>query len=219
MSAVLAEQGSALWIEQRLGCLTASRVVDAFKKLAGGGWAKARHDYMVELVSERLTGLPVSHFINREMMEGIENEPSAVAAYEWKYDVVAEEVGFLLHPTIPRAGASPDRLIGKNLLEVKAPKSTTFIELRLAKEHGHAYPNKRDDADDGYLAQCMWQLACKPDAEWCDLAYYDPRMPSGLELYVRRIHRDEKIIAAMEAEARTFLAEVDALEAKMRLAA
>jgi hypothetical protein len=217
MSAVLAEQGSAMWIQQRVGCLTASRISDAFAKLKSGEWAKSRHDYQMELVAERLTGLASDHYISKEMLFGIENEDGGVAAYEWKHDCIVEHAGFLQHPTIPNAGASPDRFVGRNLLEVKAPKSLTFVELRLEKQHGLIVKHSTNP-DDGYLAQCMWQLACKPDADWCDLVYYDPRMPPGLELYERRIERNDKIIGAMEDEARVFLAEVDALEAKLRVA-
>lgn len=215
MSAVLVEQGSAAWIEARCGCFTASRVSDAFAKLKSGAWAMSRHDYLMELVAERMTGRAAPHYVSKEMLEGIEAEADAVAAYEWKHDVIAEPAGFIEHPTIQNAGASPDRLIGKNLLEVKSPKSNTFVELRLARQFG--YDRKKMDTDDGYVAQCMWQLACKPDAEWCDLVYYDPRMPIGLELYERRIVRDDKIIAAMEDEARAFLAEVDELVAKLKV--
>jgi len=217
VSAQLVEQGSAEWFEVRAGKLTASRFADAVAKLKGGGWAKARHDYLIELLSERLTGISAPHFLSREMLEGIEAEPNAVAAYEFAYDVAATPIGFVEHPTIANAGASPDRAIGDvGLLEVKAPKTSTLLELRLAKEHGYTYANKREDADDRYLAQCMWQLACCPTRAWCDLAYYDARLPMGLQLWVRRIHRDTTIIAAMEAEARAFLAELDALQEKLR---
>jgi exodeoxyribonuclease (lambda-induced) len=215
MSAVLAEQGSADWIYARSGKLTASRFADAVATLKDGNWAKARHDYMIELLAERLTGLAAAHYVSREMLEGIEAEEYAVAAYEFERDVECDPIGFVEHPSIANAGASPDRAVGKvGLLEVKAPKSTTFIELRLDKESGYAYPRKSSDADAGYIAQCMWQLACCPEREWNDLTYYDARMPQGKQLYVRRIMRDDKIIAAMEAEARRFLDELDALEQK-----
>lgn len=222
MSAALenypAEQGSVAWIETRKGKLTASRVADAFGKLKSGEYASARRDYMLELLAERLTGIAAPHYVSREMLEGIENEEFAVAAYETDRDVFAEPIGFIDHPTIAMAGASPDRAVGNvGLLEIKAPKTTTFLQARLCKELGVvAFAPARADPDDGYLAQCMWQLACCPNREWNDLAYYDPRMPFGKQLFVRRIHRDEKIIAAMEAEALLFLDELAALEEKFK---
>ena len=44
---------------------------------------------------------------------------------------------------------------------------------------------------------------------WWDFVSYDPRFPDGLQFFQCRIERDEKIIAAMEAEAIAFLAELE----------
>jgi exodeoxyribonuclease (lambda-induced) len=215
MSAVLIEQGSKEWLEARCGSLTASRFAEAVARLKGGDYAKSRHDLMIELLSERLTGLTSPHYISREMLEGIEWQPAAAAAYEFEHDVECAEVGYCEHPTIPWAGASPDYTVGADgLLEVKAPKSATFTEVRLAKEFGYVYPKARESSDDGYLVQCQWQLACCPTRKWCDLAYYDARMPIGKQLFVRRLNRDDAIIAAMEDEARKFLDELQKLQDK-----
>lgn len=214
----LAEQGSVQWIAARVGKLTASRVCDAFSKLKDGiTYAATRRELMLELLSERLTGLAAPHFVSREMLEGIENEPGGVAAYEFEKDVECVPAGFIDHPTIPRSGASPDRFVGDDgLLEIKAPKSTTFCAVRLVHQFGESeYKPSRADPDDGYLMQAMWQLACS-GRDWCDLAYFDWRMPIGQQLYVRRINRDDKIIAAMESEARQFLDELAALEERFR---
>lgn len=217
MSAVLAiEPGSQEWIEARAGCLTASRVADAFAKLKSGAWAQSRYDYLIELVAERLTGRASDHFVSRDMLLGIETEPAAIAAYEWANDCTVEKLGFASHPTIQWAGATPDGAVGDlGLVECKCPRSTTFVALRLIVEHAQAMKHAGVNSDEGYLAQIMWQLACT-GRKWCDLVYYDPHMPQGMQLYVRRIERDDKIIAAMEAEAVLFLGEVDALVAKLR---
>lgn len=213
MSAVIAEYGTAEWLQARLGNLTASRISDAFAKLKSGAWSKSREDYQLELVAERLTGLAADHYVGREAMFGIENEPWVAAAYESERDVIVERGGYVAHPTIEHAGASPDFLIGnEGLMEAKAPKSSTFVTVVLARAHGKPY---KMDTDDGYCAQVMWQLACTQRI-WCDLAYGDPRMPIGSQLYVRRIERDDKLIAAMETEARVFLNEVAELTAKVR---
>lgn len=208
----LIAQGSTEWLQARLGSLTASRVSDAFAKLKSGAWAKSREGYQLELVAERLTGLAADHYVGREALFGIEQEPWVVSAYENDYDVACELAGYIAHPTIEWAGASPDRLVGSDgLFEAKAPKSSTFVSVVLARKHGKPY---KMDTDDGYVAQAMWQLACS-ERIWCDLGYGDPRMPIGSQLYVRRIERDDKLIAAMEAEARVFLDEVAELVAKV----
>jgi hypothetical protein len=38
---------------------------------------------------------------------------------------------------------------------------------------------------------------------------YDPRMPEGLQLFIKRIVRDDKYIAELEGEVIQFLKEVD----------
>jgi hypothetical protein len=217
MSAVLAiEYGSPEWLEARAGCLTASRMSDAFAVLKSGTWAQSRTDYLLELVAERLTGRATDHFVSRDMLEGIEREPAAIAAYEWERDCTVEKIGYAMHPTIKWAGATPDGAVGDDgLIETKCPRSTTFVALRLVEEHAQAIKHASLATDAGYVAQVMWQLACT-GRKWCDLAYYDPNMPQGLQLYVRRVVRDEKIIAAMETEARAVLAEVDALVWRLR---
>lgn len=217
MSAVVAlEPGSIAWIEARAGCLTASRIADAFAKLKSGAWAQSRYDYMIELVAERLTGRAADHFISTDMLRGIEREPDGIAAYEWANDCAVEKLGYVSHPTIQWAGATPDGAVGEDgLIEAKCPRSSTFVAVRLAIERGYPIKHASLSTDDGYHAQNMWQLACT-GRKWVDRAYYDPHMPQDLQLYVRRIQRDDKIIAAMEAEARAFLDEVAALVAKIR---
>jgi putative phage-type endonuclease len=217
MSAALElDQGAPAWIEARAGCLTASRIADAFAKLKSGAWAQSRYDYLVELVAERLTGRAADHYVSRDMLLGIETEPDAIAAYEWANDCTVEKPGYVMHPTIPFAGATPDGLVGDDgLIECKCPRSTTFVAVRLVHERAQPIKHAGLATDEGYAGQIMWQLACT-GRKWCDLAYYDPHMPQGLQLYVRRIVRDEKIIAAMETEARAFLAEVDALVWRLR---
>jgi hypothetical protein len=60
----------------------------------------------------------------------------------------------------------------------------------------------------------MWQLAVT-GRQWCDLVSYDPRLPLPLRLFVRRVYRDDAIIAALEAEVAAFLAEIDTTLAKL----
>ena len=53
------------WLQQRLGKLTASRMKDAMQ---------CRHDYMMEFVTERLTGVSTWHYVTPAMQWGIEQE-------------------------------------------------------------------------------------------------------------------------------------------------
>lgn len=193
------EQGSTQWKAARLGRLTASRVADATDVLKSGKPGAKRESYMGELVAERLTGLVVERYQNDLMRHGTEQEPQARSLYEFMRDVDVELVGFVPHPTIAMAGASPDGLVGADgLIEIKAPSTMTHVKTLLARE-----------IPEEYVKQIDWQMACTGRL-WCDFVSYDPRLPPHLALFIKRRGRDEAAIAELEAQAREFLAEIDA---------
>lgn len=193
------EQGSEAWKAARLGRLTASRVADATDLLKSGKPGAKRETYMGELVAERLTGLVVEKYQNELMRHGTEQEPQARSLYEFMRDVDVELVGFVPHPTIAMAGASPDGLVGADgLIEIKAPSTMTHVNTLLAQE-----------IPEEYVKQIDWQMACTGRL-WCDFVSYDPRLPPHLALFIKRRERDEDAIAELEAQARAFLAEIDA---------
>ncbi len=191
-------QGSDAWFQARCGRVTASRVANVIAKTKTG-WGASRANYQAQLIAERLTGNPAETYSNAAMVWGTDTEPQAVAAYEFYTDTETEKIGFVVHPTIDKAGASPDRLIGEDgLAEVKCPNTATHISTLL----GGTTPKK-------YLTQVQWQLACT-DRKWCDYVSFDPRLPPALQLFVQRIERDDERIAELEGLVRDFLAEMDA---------
>jgi putative phage-type endonuclease len=153
---------------------------------------------MATLVCERLTGKQAEGFTNAAMQWGTDHEDEARSAYEFELGVTVEKVGFLDHPSIDMAGASPDGLVGaEGLVEIKCPETKGHIETLLSKK----VPEK-------YIKQMQWQMACT-GRQWCDFVTYDPRMPQELQLWALRVLRDDKAIAELEKEARLFLAELD----------
>lgn len=198
------EQGTPEWLAARLGRATASRVADICAKTKSGPSA-SRGNYLLELVTERLTGEPTPFFVNSAMQWGTENEPFAREAYEVTHDCFVEEVGFIAHPSIAMAGASPDGLVGEHgLVEIKSPNSLTHVATLRANE----VPAK-------YLPQIYFQMACTGRA-WCDFVSYDPRLPTNCQLFVKRVERDHVRLAEIENEVEAFLAEVAATEAELR---
>jgi putative phage-type endonuclease len=192
------EQGSPEWHAQRLGKLTASRMADALARTKTG-WGASRANLMAALVAERLTGVSQDSYTNAAMQWGIDTEPQAKAAYEFKCDIDIVPAEFVDHPTIAMSGASPDGYVGKDgLIEIKCPNIATHIETLLGA-----------DIDGRYVKQMQWQMACT-DRAWCDFASFDPRLPPEMQLHIRRVHRDDKLIAEMERESAVFLDEVDA---------
>lgn len=196
-------QGSSEWFQARLGRVTASRVADVVAKTKTG-WGASRANYAAQLIAERLTGETAESFTNAAMKWGTECEPDARAAYEFAFDADVVEVGFVAHPAVGMSGASPDGLVGTDgLVEIKCPNTATHIETLL----GQTVPAK-------YVTQMQWQMACT-GRQWCDFASFDPRLPERMRLFVKRVTRDDAVIADLEKEVGIFLGEVAAKVASL----
>lgn len=199
-----AAQGSAEWLYERCGKVTASRFRDVLAKLKNGAPAKAREDYLWEVVIERITGNPTDHFTNAAMLWGIENELAARMSYEGKTGAMVEAAGLIPHATLENVAGSPDGLIGEDGgLEIKCPFNSS-IHLRtvldgMPQEH---YPQ---------IQGLMWITG----RAWWDFVSFDPRLPDGLSLYVQRIERDADYGETLEREVGLFLADADALMAQL----
>ena len=191
------DQGTEEWFTIRIGKVTASRVADVIAKTKTG-YSASRENYMAQLACERLTGQKGESFTNAAMQHGTETEPLARAAYEALHDVLVDEVGFVPHPTIEMAGASPDGMVGEDgLIEIKCPNTATHIETLLSQ----TVPGK-------YNTQMQFQMACT-GRSWCDFVSFDNRLPAELQLFVKRVPRDNMYIRLMEDEIVKFLNELD----------
>ena len=190
-------QGSPEWHQQRLGKATASRISDIVAKTKTG-YSTSRANYMAQLVVERMTQTVAESYSNAAMEHGIENEPFARAAYEAKTGNMVDQVGAIDHPSIPMSAASPDGLVGDDgCLEIKCPNTATHIDTILGEE-----PAKK------YYDQMQWQMVCT-NRKWCDFVSFDPRMPSHLQLFIKRIERNDDYVEQLEKEVVQFLIEVE----------
>lgn len=197
------EQRTEEWFSARLGKVTASRVADIVAKTKSG-YSTSRANYMAELLCERLTGKQGDFYQNAAMVWGINTEPEARAAYEAETGNLVKEVGFIPHPTIENAGASPDGLVdhdgrcdGEGLVEIKCPLTATHINTLMS-----------NDVPSNYFVQMQWQMACT-GRQWCDFVSYDPRMPENMRLFLIRVLRDNDKIEYYEREVNKFLDELD----------
>ena len=198
------EQRSTEWFTARLGKVTASRVADVIAKTKTG-YSTSRENYMAQLVCERMTGTQGESYNNAAMQWGTDQEPLARAAYEAAKDVLVDEVGFVIHPTISNAGASPDGLVGDDgLIEIKCPNTATHIDTLLSDK----VPSK-------YNTQMQWQLVCT-GRKWCDFVSFDPRMPEGLQLFIQRVDFDAEYVKMLEAEITGFLGELETKIEKLK---
>lgn len=191
------EQRTEEWYAARLGKVTASRVADVIAKTKTG-YSTSRENYLAQLVCEVLTGKPAESYSNAAMQWGVDQEPLARAAYESYQNVLVDEIGFVVHPTIWASGASPDGLVGElGMVEIKCPNTATHIDTLLTQ----TVPSK-------YNTQMQWQMACA-GRHWCDFVSFDPRMPTDLQLFVKRVDYDPAYVAMLEKEVMSFLNDLD----------
>jgi len=199
------------WLAQRIAKVTASRISDVIAKTKTGV-STSRQNYLIQIVTERLTGKKAdSGFVSQAMLDGIERESAARELYMRTRGVSVTEVGFFDHPIIKNSGASPDGAVnaeedGKyaGLIEIKCPIETTHTNTLMSK----SVPSK-------YIPQMQWQLACT-GAKWVDFVSYNPNFPEELQLFVARVDRDNDYIGELEAEVIKFLDEVEQTIIKLK---
>jgi putative phage-type endonuclease len=180
------EQGSDEWHAIRRGVITAS----AIAKLLTGTGKPANNDtsraQLYQLLAERITGESEASFYNDDMARGHLLEPFARDLYAANYAPV-QECGFISRQLSGVViGYSPDGLVGDDgLIEIKSPRPKTHLKSLLTNQ----VPGE-------YVPQVQTGLAVSGRA-WCDFISYAP----GLPLFVRRVERDEQLIAQIIAAA------------------
>jgi putative phage-type endonuclease len=191
------EQRSEEWFAARCGSLGASQLNEALATTKNG-WGASRENLKNRIIAERLTGTPTESFTNAAMQWGVDQEDNARKAYEAHTGTFVDEMGIAFHPVLKHTHASPDGLVGEDgLIEIKVPNTTTHIETLKSQK----VPSK-------YMNQMLWQMRCV-DRQWCDYVSFDPRLPQHLQLFVKRVERDDAAIAELEAKVAEFLTEVE----------
>lgn len=199
------QQRTDEWFAARLGKVTASRVADIIAKTKAGEYTAGRDNLMAQLAIERLTGQAQESYSSASMQWGTDQEPFARAAYEIATGQMVEECGFISHPMIANAGASPDGLVGDDgLVEIKCPNTATMIETLLTQK----VPSK-------YITQMQMQMACT-GRQWCDFVSFDPRLPAKAQLWICRVPRNPEFIIKMEMEIVKFLDELNVKATKLK---
>ena len=213
------EQGSDEWLALRRSRITASRLGDVMAKPDTKRYQKYRREKVLELLG---------HENAEESPEwarhGRENEPKAIAGYEWKYNVDVEHNVFLIHNEYDWLGASPD------LLQIAELDTTTTHEGLddLYDEGGEIkcramfknYKARRTQAK-LYEGQTQAIPACDRHqvqgnmwltgwSRWWYIDYYiGDDLEGGLTQKIHRVpvKRDQKLIDAMEIRCLKFMKE------------
>lgn len=191
-------QGSFEWQVARAGSLGASCFYEILTKTKDGGWGASRKNLMGRLIAERLTGMPLENFASAAMRWGTLTEPDARTAYSFYTGSHVEQIGIVYHPTILGSHASPDGYVeADGMVEFKCPETATHIETLLSKK-----------IDSKYVTQMQWQMSVT-GRQWVDFVSYDPRMPEEMQIFIKRVKRDDSVIEALQNAARAFIFEMD----------
>lgn len=190
------EQGSEEWQQLRCGVVTMSHA----KELLTGGKGKTRQSYILDLVSERLSGKPVDSYSSLDMQRGQFLEPYALSAFEAIHDVAVDRVGFITTDD-GRIGCSPDGLIGEDAgIEVKCPNPRQHIR------------NIKSNGFDDYLAQVQGNMWITGRKRWY-LVSFCPWF-TAYPLCYEVITINDEIVNKIEESATRAAQEVDDLVAE-----
>ena len=195
---MMSAEEKAAWLSERAGCLTASRMKDAMAFLRSGEPSKERVRYMYELLAERMTGNSVPHIVTPAMERGLEYEDEM-------FDRFVEMTGrdvrlsrLYEHPEIPMFKATPDRELDDGLMEGKIPAPEKFLRWKI---EGIVPVEHRPQM----IAQC----ACS-GKKWVGFVAYCPEIKDERhQMFLAKFAPTAEEIAAVEAAAKRFLAEVE----------
>jgi hypothetical protein len=206
MKIVHCHQGSGEWLNLHRGNVTGSCVKQVLDFTQKGLPGASRKTYFRTKLAELLTGEVVQdNYVSKEMLEGIEREPYARAAYEVETGQMVEEIGFAVHDTIPRFGGSVDGLVGDDgFIEIKCPKPGTYAQWFL----DGVIPEEHLPQIDSYLLLT--------GRAWCDFVAWNGAMPKPMRTMIIRRYREEKAMEKIEAAVREFNESVDEAIAKLR---
>jgi hypothetical protein len=199
------QQGTDAWRQARCGSIGASDAPRVVRRIKSGGYSADRDSLMAEKVLERLTNTPFEKFKSAAMLRGIEREPEARLLYQMVRGVEVEQVGLVPHLFIKGSHASPDGY-------VLQPGGTAFdglIEIKCPEPAAHLDTLLTETISNDYIVQMTWQMACAR-MPWCDYVSFNPDFPPAMQLWIKRVHRDQSHIAELEREITIFIRELEA---------
>lgn len=203
-------QGTDEWRQARCGSVGASDAPRVVRRIKSGGYSADRESLMAEKVLERLTDTPFEIFKSAAMLQGTAREPEARMLYEMVRGSEVEQVGLVTHPRINGTHASPDGFVLvpggtaiAGLIEIKCPLPAAHLDTLLT-----------ETISNDHMVQMQWQMACT-SYSWCDYVSYNPDFPGPMQLFIKRVHRDNALIAELEREITQFVKELEAKVLKL----
>lgn len=203
---ITVEQGSDEWFDVRRNRITCSRLADVMAKPT----TKRYQQYQNEKVKEMLGYRHVEE--NPQWAQhGRENEPRAMGAYEWKYELDVEHDLFLVSNEYDWLGGSPD------MMHLPNYDRGVEIKCRALYKNYRKYRNLAED-NEGTTKACPAENRHQVQGfmmltgfdEWGFANYYiGTDLEGGIaqKLHVSWIPRDQKLIEQMEERCKVFMAE------------
>lgn len=199
------QQGSAEWLQMRLGMITASEMdkilTPATLKIANNEKTRTQ---LFELAAQRITEYVDPHYVSFDMERGKLEEVDARVEYARLYEPV-QECGFIINDSLGfDIGFSPDALVGKDgFIEIKSRVAKyqvkTIIEHIADEEPAHPIPVD-------FMLQCQTGLFVTK-RKWCDFVSYS----NGLNMLVIRTYPIPTYQTAIAAAAKSANIKISAM--------
>lgn len=213
---VKVEQGSDEWLALRRSRITASRLGDVMAKPDTKRYTKYRREKVLELLGhENVEESP------EWARHGRENEPKAIAGYEWRYETDVEHNVFLISKKYAWLGASPDML---HIVDPMPPEATEpeyddggeikcramFKNYKAARDQAERYQGMTQAVpacDRHQIQGNMWLTGW--NRWWYINFYIGDNLEGGMTQKIHRVSvaRDQKLIDAMEIRCLKFMTE------------
>lgn len=189
------EQNTDEWHQARMGIPTASAFDKVISKGRSDKPSAIRRKYMLQLLGERLTGVPTENFDTPQFQRGHHDEDIAANDYAFRQAVEVETAGFMRRGDM---GYSPDRIIAgtSGAIEIKSKKP----DLQLALMFDDVLPEEHKPQVQGGMLVGGF--------DFVDFVSYCKDLP----LFVKRVYRDEKYISWLHEQIQQFNQELAEME-------
>jgi hypothetical protein len=199
LNVIGAEQGSGIWMNMKLGVISASNASKAIAKRD----SDKRLTYMSELVAQVCTGIQ-EEISSKYLDWGSEHEMSARAAYELKTGYTVKPVCFVYKDNTYRTGCSPDGLVSDTKgCEIKTPyNAENYIKFLC-----------EDFLKPEYVYQYQFTLWVM-DGEEYDFVQYHPFMKRK-PLHILNVKKDIEIHKKFDDLIPVFIEDMDKMLKKI----
>lgn len=203
---ITVEQGSDDWLDLRRNRITCSRLADVMAKPG----TKRYKQYQSEKIKEMLGYTEVEQ-APEWARHGRENEPRAIGAYEWRYELDVEHDIFLVSDKYDWLGGSPDILHLPDYDEGGEVKCRALYKnYRKYRDLAERFAGTTKACPPENRHQVQGFMMLTGFSRWGYINYYiGTDLEGGIAQKLHRawIPRDEKLIQAMEERAKLFIAE------------